>query len=84
MGRSLIPVALMLMSALLAALLIQHLTSWNWLICLLITAPGGSPEMIWIALTLQQAPDLVTAGHIIRLLLINLSLPLLLAFAPKT
>ncbi len=81
-ARSLLPVVLTVITAFLAALLIQHLTRWNWLTCLLVTAPGGSPEMISIALTLHQDTDIVTAAHVIRLLAINLSLPLLLALAP--
>jgi uncharacterized protein len=80
--RSFTPVVLMLMTAFLAAILIQHLTGWDWLTCLLVTAPGGSPEMIWISLTLHQDTDIVTASHVIRLLIINLSLPLLLTIAP--
>ncbi|MBD1870311.1 AbrB family transcriptional regulator [Cyanobacteria bacterium FACHB-471] len=80
--RSLLPVVLMVITAFLAALLIQCLTGWNWLTCVLVTAPGGSPEMIWIALTLHQDTDVVTAAHVIRLLTINLSLPLLLALVP--
>lgn len=81
--RALLPVVLMLLTGFLAALLIQRLTGWNWLTCLLVAAPGGSPEMIWIALTLHQDTDIVTAAHVIRLLIINLSLPLLLALAPR-
>lgn len=80
--RSLLPVILMVITAFLAALLIQGLTGWDWLTCVLVTAPGGSPEMIWIALTLRQDTDVVTAAHVIRLLTINLSLPLLLALVP--
>lgn len=77
--RSIIPVVLMGLAAVLAALLIARFTGWDWLTCLLVAAPGGSPEMIWIALTLQQDTEIVTAGHLVRLLTINLSLPLLLA-----
>lgn len=80
--RSLLPVVLMVLTAFLASLLIQRLTEWDWLTCVLVTAPGGSPEMIWIALTLHQDTDVVTAAHVIRLLTINLSLPLLLAIVP--
>lgn len=79
--RTFIPVTLTLIAAFLAALLIQHLTGWDWLTCLLVTAPGGSPEMLWIALTLHQDPDIVTTAHVIRLLTINVSLPLFLTFA---
>jgi membrane AbrB-like protein len=80
--RSIFPVVLMSIAALLAALIIQSLTQWDWLTCLLVASPGGSPEMIWIALTLQQDPEIVTVGHLVRLLTINLSLPFLLALIP--
>ncbi len=78
-GRSLIPVGLMAMAATAIAGLIHLVTAWPWLTCLLMASPGGSPEMIWIALTLHQDTELITTGHIIRLLMINLSLPLLLS-----
>ncbi|MCU0548907.1 MAG: AbrB family transcriptional regulator [Leptolyngbya sp. Prado105] len=80
--RSIVPVGLMSITAFLAALIIRALTQWDWLTCLLVASPGGSPEMIWIALTLQQDTEIVTAGHLVRLLTINLSLPLLLALVP--
>jgi membrane AbrB-like protein len=50
-------------------------TSWSWLTCLLLTAPGGAPEMIVLALALDQEVELITAGHIIRQLAINGLLP---------
>ena len=78
--RAFIPVVLMLVSAAFAAFIIHQLTDWNWLVCLLVASPGGSPEMIWIALTLHQGTDIVTAAHVIRLLIINLSLPLFLSY----
>lgn len=80
--RSIVPVVLMLIAALIAALIIQSLTQWDWLTCLLVASPGGSPEMIWIALSLQQDPEIITAGHLVRLLTINLSLPFILALIP--
>jgi hypothetical protein len=80
-ARSLVPVALMFVAGGMAAGMIKLFTGWNWLTCLLIAAPGGSPEMIWIALTLHQDTEIVTTGHIIRLLAINLSLPLLVSMA---
>jgi membrane AbrB-like protein len=76
-----IPVVLMFAAAFLAAVIARLLTSWDWLTCLLVTAPGGSPEMIWIALTLHHDTEIITAGHLIRLLVINLSLPLLISLA---
>lgn len=79
--RATIPVGLMLIAGLIAAAIIHSLTNLSWLSCLLMAAPGGSPEMIAIALTLQQDPEIITIAHIIRLLTINLSLPILLGFA---
>jgi membrane AbrB-like protein len=80
-GRALVPVGLMFGAGFLAAAAARLLTAWDWLTCLLVTAPGGSPEMIWIALSLHHNIEIVTAGHVIRLLIINLSLPLLISLA---
>ncbi len=80
-ARAIVPVGLMLMAGLSAAALIHYSTQLSWLSCLLMAAPGGSPEMIAIALTLQQDPEIITIAHVIRLLTINLSLPILLGFA---
>ncbi|MGG6268290.1 AbrB family transcriptional regulator [Leptolyngbya sp. AN03gr2] len=79
--RAIVPVGMMLIAGLIAAAIIHALTHLSWLSCLLMAAPGGSPEMIAIALTLQQDPEIITIAHIIRLLTINLSLPILLGFA---
>ncbi|MBW4518634.1 MAG: AbrB family transcriptional regulator [Scytolyngbya sp. HA4215-MV1] len=78
-ARAVVPVGLMFVAALIAAKIMQLVTAWSWLTCLLMAAPGGSPEMIWIALTLHQDTELITTGHIVRLLLINLTLPLLIS-----
>ncbi|QKD83078.1 AbrB family transcriptional regulator [Thermoleptolyngbya sichuanensis A183] len=75
LARAIIPVTLTFSAGLLTAAIAKALTPWDWLTCLLIAAPGGSPEMIWIALTLQHDVELVTASHLVRLLVINLSLP---------
>ncbi len=80
-ANAVIPVSLMFGVTFLAAAGARLLTSWDWLTCLLIAAPGGSPEMIWIALTLNHNVEIVTAGHLIRLLIINLSLPGLISVA---
>lgn len=69
------PVALTFMASLALAGLAWMVTPWDWLTCLLVTAPGGSPEMILIALTLDQNVEIVTIGHLVRLLFINLLLP---------
>jgi uncharacterized protein len=65
-----------LLAGIFAALLAWELTPWDWLTCLLVTAPGGSAEMILVALSLNHNVEIVTAGHLIRLLAINCSLPL--------
>lgn len=80
-ATALIPVGLMFGAAFLAAGIARLITHWDWLTCLLVTSPGGSPEMIWIALTLNHNTEIVTAGHLVRLLIINLSLPLLISIA---
>jgi hypothetical protein len=72
-------VGLTLLAGLMSAAIAEWLTSWDWLTCLLVTAPGGSPEMIWIALALNHNVEVVTAGHLIRLMAINLLLPALVA-----
>lgn len=61
---------------LIAALIAAQLTDWDWLTCILVTAPGGAPEMIVLALALQQDVEVVTAGQILRQLAINGLLPL--------
>ena len=80
-GIAIVPVGLMLIAGLIAALSIHQLTHLSWLSCLLMAAPGGSPEMIAIAIAIQQDPEIITIAHVIRLLTINLSLPILLGFA---
>jgi len=77
--RAFVPVSLMFAITFTGASLIQLMTAWNWLTCLLLAAPGGSPEMIWIAVTLGQDEEVITAGHLLRLILINFSLPFLIA-----
>lgn len=69
-------VLLTLVAGLIATVLAMQLTDWDWLTCLLVTAPGGAPEMILVALTLHHKVELVTAGHLVRLIAINSSLPL--------
>jgi membrane AbrB-like protein len=75
LARAVVPVTLTFSAGLLTAAIAKALTPWDWLTCLLIAAPGGSPEMIWIAVSLQHDVELVTASHLVRLLVINLSLP---------
>jgi uncharacterized protein len=73
------PVTLTILVGLIAAGIAKVLTVWDWLTCLLVTAPGGSPEMILIALVLHHNVEVVTTGHLIRLMMINLTLPALIA-----
>lgn len=82
-ARAILPAGLTLLVGLGVAVMAKFLTRWDWLTCLLVTAPGGSPEMIWIALTLNQDVEIVTAGHLIRLIAINALLPLLVTLAHR-
>jgi uncharacterized protein len=78
---ALVPASLTVLAGLISAGLAKLLTPWDWLTCLLVTSPGGSPEMILIALVLNHEIQTVTIGHLIRLIAINFSLPLLIAIA---
>jgi uncharacterized protein len=70
-----ISVGMTLIAGAIAAILAMQLTSWDWLTCLLVTAPGGSAEIILVALALNHNVEIVTAGHLVRLIAINCSLP---------
>lgn len=74
-GYALIPVALVIGAGLIAAAIANQLTPWDWLTCILVTAPGGAPEMILVALALDRNVEIVTAGHLVRLIGLNASLP---------
>ncbi|OUL32296.1 AbrB family transcriptional regulator [Nostoc sp. T09] len=69
-------VAMTLIAGAIAAMLAMQLTSWDWLTCLLVTAPGGSAEMILVSLVLNHNVEVVTTGHLVRLIAINSSLPI--------
>ena len=73
--HALIAVALTIISGLIAATIATSIASWDWLTCMLITAPGGSTEMILVALALDRNPEVVTVAHTVRLMALNLSLP---------
>ncbi|WP_341529146.1 AbrB family transcriptional regulator [Nostoc sp. UHCC 0302] len=73
---ALMSVAMTLAAGAIAAILAMQLTSWDWLTCLLVTAPGGSAEMILVSLALHHNVEVVTTGHLVRLIAINSSLPL--------
>jgi hypothetical protein len=75
-GFALMPVGLTIAAGFLAAALAMRLSGWDWLTCVLLTAPGGAPEMILVALSLKHNVEIVTAGHLVRLIAINGSLPL--------
>jgi membrane AbrB-like protein len=75
-GYALLSVGMTLLTAAIAAILAMQFTDWDWLTCLLVTAPGGSAEMVLVALSLHHNVEIVTAGHLVRLIAINSSLPL--------
>ncbi|MBW4564091.1 MAG: AbrB family transcriptional regulator [Mojavia pulchra JT2-VF2] len=75
-GYALMSVAMTLIAGAIAAMLAMQLTSWDWLTCLLVTAPGGSAEMILVSLVLNHNVEIVTTGHLVRLIAINSSLPI--------
>lgn len=73
---ALIPVVMTIGAGFIAAAIAMTLTPWDWLTCMLVTAPGGSAEMILVSLALDHNVEIVTAAHLIRLTAINASLPL--------
>jgi uncharacterized protein len=75
-GYAVMSVVMTLIAGAIAAMLAMQLTSWDWLTCLLVTAPGGSAEMILVSLVLNHNVEVVTAGHLVRLIAINSSLPI--------
>ncbi|MBR8832768.1 MAG: AbrB family transcriptional regulator [Stigonema ocellatum SAG 48.90 = DSM 106950] len=75
-GYAFLSVVMTLVVGAIAAWIAMQLTSWDWLTCLLVTAPGGSAEMILVALALDHNVEIVTAGHLVRLIAINSTIPL--------
>ncbi|MBD2185238.1 AbrB family transcriptional regulator [Aerosakkonema funiforme] len=73
---ALIPVIMTICVGFIAAGITKFLTPWDWLTCMLVTAPGGSAEMILVSLALGHHVEIVTAGHLVRLIVIHVSLPL--------
>lgn len=71
-----ITTAMTLISGAVASLIAMSLTNWDWLTCLLVTAPGGAAEMILVALAIDHNVEIVTAGHLVRLIAINSVLPI--------
>lgn len=78
-----IPVLLTFLAGFIAAGMLMLITHWDWLTCLLVASPGGSPEMILIALVLQQNVETVTAAHLVRLIAINIYLPIIILILEK-
>ncbi|BAY07185.1 AbrB family transcriptional regulator [Calothrix sp. NIES-2098] len=75
-GYAVMSVVMTVFAGAIAAMLAMQLTSWDWLTCLLVTAPGGSAEMILVSLVLNHNVEVVTTGHLVRLIAINSSLPI--------
>ncbi len=75
-GYAVMSVIMTLIAGAIAAMLAMQLTSWDWLTCLLVTAPGGSAEMILVSLVLNHNVEVVTTGHLVRIIAINGSLPI--------
>ncbi|MEM7555215.1 MAG: AbrB family transcriptional regulator [Cyanobacteria bacterium P01_A01_bin.84] len=73
---ALISTTMTLLAGAIASLMAMQLTNWDWLTCMLVTAPGGAAEMILVALTLNHDVEVVTIGHLVRLIAINSSLPI--------
>ncbi|MEM7725438.1 MAG: AbrB family transcriptional regulator [Cyanobacteria bacterium P01_A01_bin.45] len=73
---ALISTFMTLLAGAIASLMAMKLTDWDWLTCMLVTAPGGAAEMILVALTLNHDVEVVTIGHLVRLIAINSSLPI--------
>ncbi|NEP00960.1 MAG: AbrB family transcriptional regulator [Symploca sp. SIO2E9] len=71
-----IPVVMTILTGFIAAVIAMFVTPWDWLTCMLLTAPGGSTEMILVALALNHNAEIVTVAHVVRLIALNLSLPL--------
>lgn len=68
-------VAATILLGLIVAYVATLTTSWDWLTCVLVAAPGGAPEMIVLALALDQEVEIVTVAHVIRQLAVNGLLP---------
>jgi uncharacterized protein len=81
LAQALLCVGLTLATGFAGAAIAYWLTPWDWLTCLLVTAPGGAPEMILVAMALHLPIETITAGHVVRQISINSSLPLWLWLA---
>jgi membrane AbrB-like protein len=82
-SSAILAVVLTLVAGVAVAAVAVGLTSWDWLTCLLVASPGGAPEMILVALALDHQVETVTASHLVRLIVINSSLPVWLWLTHK-
>lgn len=57
------------------ALLLTLLSPWSFLTCVLMTAPGGAPEMIVLAAATPSDVHLVVISQLIRQVTVNILLP---------
>lgn len=81
MGMSL--TGALLLSAILIALLIRKVTGWNFNTCLLAVAPGGLATMTALAVELEGDPLKVSMLHVLRLLIVKISLPVIILFTMR-
>jgi hypothetical protein len=77
MGLGMASAALMVASAFAMAWAVHRLTGLPYNAVLLALAPGGLPEMTLIALSLHIDLALVVSHHLVRVLFINVGVPLL-------
>jgi membrane AbrB-like protein len=68
-------VATMVLS-LVVAVVLAALTPWSFLTCVLMTAPGGAPEMIVLAAASPSELHLVVVAQMSRQIAVNLLMPL--------
>jgi hypothetical protein len=75
--QAIVPVLLTLGLGFISATIVMLLTGWDWLTCVLLTAPGGASEISSIALAVDPVhAGLIAIGHSIRLLILIGGLPL--------
>lgn len=69
-------VAATMVLSLLVAVVLTLLTPWSFLTCVLMTAPGGAPEMIVLAAASPSELHLVVLAQMARQIAVNLLMPL--------
>lgn len=77
--RAAIAVGLTLAVGGLAAVLAKIFSPWSWLTCILLTSPGGASEMVLLALAFERDVEIVSTSHLLRLILLNSTIPLWMA-----